>query len=90
MRLCQEAMASFTSLSLDAVSGRSEHCHPLIDTLGGTEPGFDVIVNREALRLPLRALPGRERPILCMRFLCAMSRTASPCSSVSHRRTSPG
>ncbi|WP_319949577.1 hypothetical protein [Streptomyces halobius] len=47
-------------MSLDAVPGRSEHSYPLTDTLGGTEPGFDVIVNREALRPLLRALP--ERP----------------------------
>jgi RNA polymerase sigma-B factor len=49
VRLGQEAMRSFTSLSLDAVPGCSERSHPLTDTLGGTQPGFDMIVNREAL-----------------------------------------
>ncbi|MFC8247450.1 SigB/SigF/SigG family RNA polymerase sigma factor [Streptomyces chartreusis] len=73
VRLGQEAMRSFTSLSLDALPGRSEHSHPLTDTLGGTEPGFDVIVNREALRPLLRALPERERQILYMRFFCEMT-----------------
>jgi RNA polymerase sigma-B factor len=45
----------------------------LTDTLGGTEPGFDLIVNREALRPLLRALPERERQILYMRFFCEMT-----------------
>jgi RNA polymerase sigma-B factor len=60
VRLGEGALESFTPLSLDAVPGR-EHSHPLTDTLGGTEPGFDLIVNREALRPLLRALPERER-----------------------------
>ncbi|MDH6436078.1 DNA-directed RNA polymerase specialized sigma subunit [Streptomyces sp. SAI-144] len=56
--------------ALDAVRGRSEDSRPLTGTLGGTEPGFGLIVNREALRPLLRALPERERRILCMRFFC--------------------
>ncbi|WP_443031887.1 SigB/SigF/SigG family RNA polymerase sigma factor [Streptomyces sp. CA-210063] len=73
VRLGEGALESFTSLSLDAVPGRSEHSHPLTDTLGATEPGFDLIVNREALRPLLRALPERERQILYMRFFCEMT-----------------
>lgn len=75
VRLGEGALGSFTSLSLDAVPGRTEHSHPLIDTLGGTEPGFDLIVNREALRPLLRALPERERLILYMRFFCEMTQS---------------
>ncbi|MER5184663.1 SigB/SigF/SigG family RNA polymerase sigma factor [Streptomyces sp. NPDC002896] len=73
VRLGEGALESFTSLSLDAVPGRSEHSHPLTDTLGGTEPRFDLIVNCEALRPLLRALPERERQILYMRFFCEMT-----------------
>jgi RNA polymerase sigma-B factor len=73
VRLGEGAMESFTTQSLDAGPGRSEHSHPLTDTLGGTEPGFDLIVNRQALRPLLRALPERERQILYMRFFCEMT-----------------
>ncbi|MCX5050003.1 SigB/SigF/SigG family RNA polymerase sigma factor [Streptomyces sp. NBC_00201] len=73
VRLGQEALESFTALSLDAVPGPSGHSHPLTDTLGGPEPRFDVIVDREALRPLLRALPERERKILYMRFFGEMT-----------------
>ncbi|MEV6171351.1 SigB/SigF/SigG family RNA polymerase sigma factor [Streptomyces sp. NPDC051954] len=73
VRLGQGALESFTALPLDAVSGRFEHSHPLTDTLGDLEPGFDLIVNREALRPLLRALPERDRQILYMRFFCEMT-----------------
>jgi RNA polymerase sigma-B factor len=69
--LDEGVLESFTAVSLDAVPGRSEHSRPLTDTLGGLEPGFDLIVNREALRPLLRALPERERRIIYMRFFCA-------------------
>ncbi|SOE31916.1 SigB/SigF/SigG family RNA polymerase sigma factor [Streptomyces sp. OK228] len=72
VRLGQEAPEPFTARSLDAVPGRSEG-HPLADTLGGMEPGFDRVVDREALRPLLRALPERERQILYMRFFCEMT-----------------
>jgi RNA polymerase sigma-B factor len=58
---------------LDSVPGHSEDSHPLTDTLGGMEPGFDRVVNREALRPLLQALPERERQILYMRFFCEMT-----------------
>jgi RNA polymerase sigma-B factor len=73
VRLGQGALESFTALSMDATPGRSVHSHPLTDTLGGMEPGFDRVVDREALRPLLRALPDRERQILYMRFFCEMT-----------------
>ncbi|MGW0843207.1 SigB/SigF/SigG family RNA polymerase sigma factor [Streptomyces sp. NPDC002787] len=73
VRLGQGALESFAALSLDAVPGRSADSPPLTDTLGGLEPGFDLIVNRESLRPLLRALPERERRILYMRFFCEMT-----------------
>ncbi|MCT9079172.1 SigB/SigF/SigG family RNA polymerase sigma factor [Streptomyces fulvoviolaceus] len=73
VRLGQGALESFTAQSLDALPGRFAGGHPLTDTLGGMEPGFDLVVNREALRPLLRALPERERQILYMRFFCEMT-----------------
>ncbi|MDQ1051609.1 SigB/SigF/SigG family RNA polymerase sigma factor [Streptomyces sp. V4I2] len=75
VRLGQGALESFAARSLDAVPGHSADSHPLTDTLGGLEPGFDRIVNREALRPLLRALPERERQILYMRFFCEMTQS---------------
>ncbi|WP_406439608.1 SigB/SigF/SigG family RNA polymerase sigma factor [Streptomyces sp. NBC_01613] len=75
VRLGQAALESFTALPLDTVPSRSEHSHPVADTLGGTEPGFDRVVNREALRPLLRELPERERQILYMRFFCEMTQS---------------
>ncbi|MEV1079674.1 SigB/SigF/SigG family RNA polymerase sigma factor [Streptomyces sp. NPDC050211] len=71
--LGQGALESFTALSLDALPGGSADSYPLADTLGGMEPGFDRVVNRETLRPLLRALPERERQILYMRFFCEMT-----------------
>jgi RNA polymerase sigma-B factor len=73
VRLGQGALESFAALSLDAVPGSSADSHPLTDTLGGMEPGFDQVTNREALRPLLRALPERDRQILYMRFFCEMT-----------------
>ncbi|WP_369189493.1 SigB/SigF/SigG family RNA polymerase sigma factor [Streptomyces sp. R08] len=75
VRLGQGALESFAALSLDAVPGRAEQSAPLTETLGDMEPGFDRIVNREALRPLLRALPERERRILYMRFFCEMTQS---------------
>ncbi|WP_330306305.1 MULTISPECIES: SigB/SigF/SigG family RNA polymerase sigma factor [unclassified Streptomyces] len=73
VRLGQGALESFTARSLDAMPGSSADSYPLTDTLGGVEPGFDRIINREALRPLLRALPERERQILYLRFFCGMT-----------------
>ncbi|KPI02811.1 RNA polymerase, sigma 28 subunit, Sig B/F/G subfamily [Actinobacteria bacterium OK074] len=73
VRLGQEALESFTAVSLDAGSGRSDDGRPLSDTLGGTESGFERVLNRDALRPLLRALPERERQILYMRFFGEMT-----------------
>jgi RNA polymerase sigma-B factor len=58
---------------LDTVPSRTGDSHQLTDTLGDVEPGFDRVINREALRPLLRALPERERQILYMRFFCEMT-----------------
>ncbi|WP_411147141.1 SigB/SigF/SigG family RNA polymerase sigma factor [Streptomyces sp. A30] len=71
--LGQGALESFTAQSLDALHGPFTEGPPLADTLGGMEPGFDLVINRETLRPLLRALPERERQILYMRFFCEMT-----------------
>ncbi|MDO0937653.1 SigB/SigF/SigG family RNA polymerase sigma factor [Streptomyces sp. DG2A-72] len=73
VRLGQGALESFTARSLDTVPSRTGDSHQLTDTLGDVEPGFDRVINREALRPLLRALPERERQILYMRFFCEMT-----------------
>jgi RNA polymerase sigma-B factor len=73
VRLGQGALEAYTAWSLDAVPGHPTDGHPLTDTLGDIEPDFDLIVDREALRPLLRALPEREREILYMRFFCEMT-----------------
>ncbi|MGX9890086.1 SigB/SigF/SigG family RNA polymerase sigma factor [Streptomyces sp. NPDC002276] len=73
VRLGQGALDSLTARSLDDVSGHSGRSRPLADTLGTMEPGFDRVINREALRPLLQALPERERQILYMRFFGEMT-----------------
>jgi len=73
VRLGQGALESFTLLSVDAGPVRYEDGRALADTLGEVEPGLDWIVNREALRPLLQALPEREQEILSMRFFREMT-----------------
>ncbi|RCH59635.1 SigB/SigF/SigG family RNA polymerase sigma factor [Streptomyces sp. SDr-06] len=64
-----EALQAFKSLSLDAKSSSTEgEGVALADSLGTTEPGFDTVIDREAVKPALRALPERESKILYMRF----------------------
>ncbi|MFG2720181.1 SigB/SigF/SigG family RNA polymerase sigma factor [Streptomyces sp. NPDC048416] len=71
-----EAIDSFRTLSLDAESrpdGGDGDGLSLADSLGSTEPGFDTVLEREAVRPALRALPERESRILYMRFFHDMT-----------------
>ncbi|MFF3491979.1 SigB/SigF/SigG family RNA polymerase sigma factor [Streptomyces sp. NPDC002795] len=73
VRLGQGALESFALLSLDAGPVLSDESRTLADTLGVVDPGFDWIVDREALRPLLKALPERERQILYLRFFREMT-----------------
>ncbi|MDQ0941929.1 SigB/SigF/SigG family RNA polymerase sigma factor [Streptomyces sp. V1I1] len=73
VRLGQGALESFTPLSLEAPQVPYEDDYSLAETLGCAEPGFDRVVDREALRPLLRALPEREQRILYLRFFCEMT-----------------
>ncbi|MGW5134570.1 RNA polymerase sigma factor SigF [Streptomyces sp. NPDC004135] len=70
-----EALESFSALSLDAELPGSEDGYSLSDALGSTDPALDTVVDREAVRARLAALPERERAILYMRFFSDMTQS---------------
>ncbi|MFH8798926.1 RNA polymerase sigma factor SigF [Streptomyces sp. NPDC017936] len=70
-----EALESFTALSLDAELPGSEDGYSLSDTLGSADPALDTVVDREAVKPRLAALPERERAILYMRFFDDMTQS---------------
>ncbi|MEV0126486.1 RNA polymerase sigma factor SigF [Streptomyces sp. NPDC050703] len=71
-----EALESFTALSLDAEVPGSDDGYSLSDALGGPDPALDVVVDREAVRPRIEALPERERTILYMRFFGDMTQSS--------------
>ena len=70
-----EALESFTALSLDADLPGSADGYSLSDALGAADPALDTVVDREAVRPRLAALPERERAILYMRFFGDMTQS---------------
>ncbi|MFI1358591.1 RNA polymerase sigma factor SigF [Streptomyces sp. NPDC020898] len=70
-----EALESFTALSLDAELPGSEDGYSLSDALGAPDPALDTVVDREAVKPRLQALPERERDILYMRFFGDMTQS---------------
>ncbi|MCX4458151.1 RNA polymerase sigma factor SigF [Streptomyces sp. NBC_01340] len=70
-----EALESFTALSLDAEVSGSDDGYSLGDVLGSADPALDVVIDREAVKPRLRALPERERTILYMRFFGDMTQS---------------
>ena len=75
VRVGLEALESFTALSLDAELPGSEDGYSLSDALGSPDPSLDVVVDREAVKPRLQALPERERAILYMRFFGDMTQS---------------
>ncbi|MFI2236360.1 SigB/SigF/SigG family RNA polymerase sigma factor [Streptomyces chrestomyceticus] len=73
--LGMEALESYSTLSLDAELPGADDGYAIVDTLGGPEPGFDLVVDREAVRPKLQMLPERERQILYLRFFCDMTQS---------------
>ncbi|TQJ56728.1 RNA polymerase sigma factor SigF [Streptomyces sp. NBC_00080] len=69
------ALESFTALSLDAELSGGEDGYSLSDVLGVTDPALGTVVDREAVRTRLAALPERERAILYMRFFEDMTQS---------------
>ncbi|AVH55460.1 MULTISPECIES: RNA polymerase sigma factor SigF [Streptomyces] len=70
-----EAMESYTALSMDAELPGAEDGYSLGDTLGSPDPALDTVIDREAVKPRLRALPERERAILYMRFFGDMTQS---------------
>ncbi|MFD7936282.1 RNA polymerase sigma factor SigF [Streptomyces sp. NPDC059755] len=69
------ALESFTALSLDAELSGGEDGYSLVDVLGVADPALGTVVDREAVRTRLAALPERERAILYMRFFEDMTQS---------------
>ncbi|MET8167587.1 RNA polymerase sigma factor SigF [Streptomyces sp. NPDC005329] len=75
VRTGMEALESFTALSLDAELPGSQDGYSLSDVLGAADPALGTVVDREAVRDRLAALPERERAILYMRFFEDMTQS---------------
>jgi len=74
VRTGMEALECFTALSLDAeVAGTDGYA--LGDSLGSPDPGFDLVIDRAAVKPCLAALPERERTILYLRFFGGMTQS---------------
>lgn len=74
VRTGMEALECFSALSLDAdVAGTDGYA--LGDSLGEPDPGFDLVVDRAAVKPCLAALPERERTILYLRFFRGMTQS---------------
>ncbi|MFI6654190.1 RNA polymerase sigma factor SigF [Streptomyces sp. NPDC050523] len=71
----QQALESFTALSLDAELPGSDDGYSLSDALGAADPALDTVVDRESVKPRLAALPERERAILYMRFFGDMTQS---------------
>ncbi|MFE6486598.1 SigB/SigF/SigG family RNA polymerase sigma factor [Streptomyces sp. NPDC057757] len=70
-----EALDCFVALSLDAELPGSEDGYGLADTLGESDAGYDLVVDREAVRPALRTLSERDRTILYLRFFRGMTQS---------------
>ncbi|AYN42970.1 RNA polymerase sigma factor SigF [Streptomyces dangxiongensis] len=74
VRTGMEALECFSALSLDAeVAGTDGYA--LGDSLGAADPGYDLVVDRAAVKPCLAALPERERTILYLRFFGGMTQS---------------
>ncbi|MEW2164872.1 SigB/SigF/SigG family RNA polymerase sigma factor [Streptomyces sp. NPDC007084] len=70
-----EALDSYAALSLDAELNDGDDGYSLADGLGETDAGFDLVVDREAVRPAMRRLPEREQTILYLRFFRGMTQS---------------
>jgi RNA polymerase sigma-B factor len=75
VRAALEALDSFVALSLDAELPGSEDGYALGDALGEPDAGFDLVIDREAVKPALSTLPERERTILYLRFFRGMTQS---------------
>jgi RNA polymerase sigma-B factor len=74
VRVGMEALECFAALSLDAELPGSDG-YSLTDAIGGSDPAYDVVVDRVAVGPSIAALPERERTILYLRFFRGMTQS---------------
>jgi RNA polymerase sigma-B factor len=66
----QEAAASYEAASLDAPAARDDdESASLVDLLGGEDPSYDLVDDRQAIASTWKVLPEVEREVLELRFL---------------------
>jgi RNA polymerase sigma-B factor len=66
----QEAAASYEAASLDAPAARDDdESASLVDLLGGEDPSYELVDDRQAIASTWKALPEVEREVLELRFL---------------------
>ncbi|MFG2310437.1 SigB/SigF/SigG family RNA polymerase sigma factor [Streptomyces sp. NPDC048566] len=70
-----EALESYATLSLDAELTAGDDGYSLADGLGEDDAGYDLVVDREAVRPALSRLPRREQTILYLRFFRGMTQS---------------
>jgi RNA polymerase sigma-B factor len=76
VRQGMSALGSFSALSLDAPAATNgADGSALGDTMGSTDPSFDLIADREAVKPCLRRLPAREQRILYLRYFEDMTQS---------------
>ncbi|WP_406375466.1 SigB/SigF/SigG family RNA polymerase sigma factor [Streptomyces sp. NBC_00647] len=75
VRTALEALDCCAALSLDAEQPGAEDGNALADALGEPDAGFDLVVDREAVKPLLGELPERERTILYLRFFRGMTQS---------------
>jgi RNA polymerase sigma-B factor len=69
------ADACYSVSSIDVKAGTDEESPPICETLGGSDPALDKIVDVETVRPLIAALPERERKVLALRFAGDMTQT---------------
>lgn len=74
VRTGMEALECYSALSLDAAVAGSDG-FALGDSLGDADPGYDLVIDRAAVKPFLEALPERERVILYLRFFRGMTQS---------------
>ena len=66
----QEAAASYEAASLDAPAARDDdESASLVDLLGGEDPSYELVDDRQAIASTWKALPDVEREVLELRFM---------------------
>lgn len=71
-----EAAQSYSCLSLDVEGpGGEQRDWAFRDFVGASEPGYERVLQRTALRPRLRELPERERQALYLRYFCEMTQS---------------